>query len=65
MDESDALSLTTLEERRTKLRSRLARAWELREPLEQIHKIEDQLSSIWTQIDALESEAAPASRPCV
>ena len=48
----EATPLDTLNEERVELRSQLARAWELREPLEHIKHIEKQIQSIWQQIEA-------------
>ncbi len=54
----EATRLDTLQEERIDLRSQLARAWELREPLDQIKHIEQQIQSIWNQIEAFEEPAA-------
>lgn len=51
----EATPLDTLHTERVELRSQLARAWELREPLEQIKHIEKQIQTIWQQIEAFEA----------
>ena len=50
----ETTGLDTLERERLDLRSRLARAWELREPMERIHSIERKMRALWERIDAAE-----------
>ena len=54
MNTTDHQGLNTLQEQRGELRNRLAQAWELRQPLEQIRDIENQMRDLWDQIDRLD-----------
>ena len=47
-------TLEELTRRRTELRNRLARAWELRETMEVIQRIEAEIKAVWDAIDAAE-----------
>lgn len=40
-----------LQRRRDQLRNRLALAWEMRLPTEAIHQIEDDLRTVWEQLE--------------
>lgn len=54
MNTTDQKGLSALQEQRGELRSRLAQAWELRQPLEQIRDIENQIRTLWDEIDRLD-----------
>jgi len=55
----DRPTLQELNRRRTELRNRLARAWELRDTMDVIHRIEGEIKAIWDAIDAAESDEHP------
>ena len=54
-DESDRHARERLVQKRMELRNRLATAWERREPLDVIRRIEKELAKIWHSLDTAEA----------
>jgi len=54
-DERDRHTREQLVRKRIELRNRLATAWERREPLDVIRRIEQELSRIWHSLDTADA----------